>query len=220
MEGVSWFLLLLWITVLVSVAVMLLQCLNCWNQGAQAASIRQSHLSDEYILSNEFSIIHPLHPYSQQNSFHSGHHLSPLSCPSDSILVTRPFASSDTESIPSYENPTQEPQYLNSEQNPPDSDGEEPGYIIVIPNCEAPTPSNQNRDSMPTSSDVQHEYVNLEEENKEEEEEEEDDDEHNYLNVEPQHCRKPETSESESDSESGSDDYVNERPLSDSQLKA
>ncbi|XP_056258357.1 linker for activation of T-cells family member 1-like isoform X1 [Seriola aureovittata] len=251
----SWFLLVLSVAILVSMVLLVVVCLDCWNKGP-LVSIRQTNASEEYMQSTEFRVIHPLHPGSDLNSIRSGPHLlSPprvLSSSTDSGTQRRhqSFTQTETESNPSYENPVEGPEYANPDPNCHDSDVEEPGYIIVIPDGEALAPSSISRASTP-SSDVRHEYVNLEEEKEkeEEEEQEEEEDDLDYQNVDPKNslthsltaalCRSRPTSReegpnlndatsessalSETDDDDDDDDegnYVNQPPLIHSQLRA
>ncbi|XP_040013554.1 uncharacterized protein LOC120806409 isoform X2 [Xiphias gladius] len=161
----SWFFLVLSAAVFVSIVLLAVVCLDCWNKGA-LVSIRQTNASEEYMQSTEFRVIHPLQPAGDLNSIRSAPHLlSPH-------RVVSPSADPGTQRRHRSFTPTETgPEYVNPDPNLPDSDIEDPGYITVIPDVEAPTPSSESRASTP-SSDVRHDYVNLEEER-------------DYLNVDP-----------------------------------
>ncbi|XP_040918226.1 linker for activation of T-cells family member 1-like isoform X2 [Toxotes jaculatrix] len=205
----SSFLLVLAATVFVSLVLLAAVCLDCWNKGA-LVSIRQTTNSDEYMQSTAFRVILPQQSANDLNSMRSPSHL--LSPPRLSSSVDpgtqrrhRSFTPTETGSNPSYENPPDGPEYVNPDPNLPDSDVEDPGYITVIPDGEALAPSNQSRASTP-SSDVQHDYVNL------------DDEERDYLNVDPQRSAKatPESSAQSNTDDDDDDDYegnyVNQPP--------
>ncbi|XP_010790495.1 linker for activation of T-cells family member 1 isoform X1 [Notothenia coriiceps] len=152
--SVSWFVWVLSAAVLVSVVLLALVCLHCRNRGP-LVSIRQANVSEEYMPSTEFRVIHPF--AAQQNSdVNSIHLLSPFLPLSDpgTQRRQRSYTPTETESNPSYENPTDGPDYINTE-----SDAEDPGYIIVLPEGETPV-TNQSRASTP-SSDVLHDYENV-----------------------------------------------------------
>ncbi|XP_062264274.1 protein timeless-like isoform X4 [Platichthys flesus] len=219
-----WFLVVLSAALSVSLVVLTLACVNCWRR-RPLVSIRQTHASEDYTPSTEFRVrvIHPMQPSSDLNSIRSAPHLlSPprvLSSSDGTQRSHRSFTPTETDSNPSYENPADGPDYVNPDPNLPDSDVEDPGYIIVIPGCEALASSNQSRASSP-SSDVRHDYVNLgEEEAEEEEEEEEEPEEPDYLNVDLQLSQKAAAESSgHSDSDSDSDEdvegnYVNQPPM-------
>ncbi|XP_069381628.1 uncharacterized protein [Paralichthys olivaceus] len=227
----SWPLVVLSAAVSVSVVVVTLVCVNCWRR-RPLVSIRQTHASEDYMPSTEFRVIHPLQPPIDLNSIRSAPFLlSPprvLSSSDGTQRSHRSFTATDTESNPSYENPTEGAEYVNPDAHLPDSDVEDPGYIIVIPDRE---PSiNQSRASTP-SSDVRNDYVNLgdeeqekqeeqaEEEHEEQEEEEEEQEEQDYMNV---HSKKTSAhSDTDTDDETDDDDYddyegnyVNQPPVS------
>ncbi|XP_040013562.1 uncharacterized protein LOC120806409 isoform X3 [Xiphias gladius] len=159
--------------------------------------------------STEFRVIHPLQPAGDLNSIRSAPHLlSPH-------RVVSPSADPGTQRRHRSFTPTETgPEYVNPDPNLPDSDIEDPGYITVIPDVEAPTPSSESRASTP-SSDVRHDYVNLEEER-------------DYLNVDPllSQKSKPELlPQSDTDDDDDDDDdyegnYVNQPPMIHSQLRA
>ncbi|XP_053298953.1 uncharacterized protein LOC128458218 isoform X2 [Pleuronectes platessa] len=214
----SWFLVVLSAALSVSFVVLALACVNCWRR-RPLVSIRQTHASEDYTPSTEFRVrvIHPMQPSSDLNSIRSAPHLlSPprvLSSADGTQRSHRSFTPTETDSNPSYENPADGPDYVNPDPDLPDSDVEDPGYIIVIPGCEALASSNQSRASSP-SSDVRHDYVNLGEEEEEEEESEYQD----YLNVDPQLSQKA-AAESSGHSDTDSDEdvegnYVNQPPVS------
>ncbi|XP_060946413.1 uncharacterized protein LOC133023406 [Limanda limanda] len=213
-----WFLVVLSAALSVSVVVLTLACVNCWRR-RPLVSIRQTHASEDYTPSTEFHVRvnHPMQPSSDLSSIRSAPHL--LSPPrvlssSDGTQRHRSFTPTDTGSNPSYENPEDGPDYVNPDPNLPDSDVEDPGYIIVIPGCDALASSNQSRASTP-SSDVRHDYVNLGEEEQEQEEEPDQD----YLNVDPQLSQKAAAESSglsNSDTDTDTDDegnYVNQPPM-------
>ncbi|XP_071321512.1 linker for activation of T-cells family member 1 isoform X2 [Trachinotus anak] len=212
----SWFLLVLSAAILISMVLLVVVCVDCWNKGP-LVSISQTNASEEYIQSTEFRVIHPLHPAGDLNSIRSAPHLlSPHSSSADPRTQRRhrSFTPTETESNPSYENPAEGPDYANPDPNLHDSDVEDPGYIIVIPDGDALAPSNPSRASTP-SSDVRNEYVNLQDQKEEEESEEEPEDERDYLNVDP---KNPQNATSESSIQTDTDDddegnYVNQPPL-------
>ncbi|XP_033501487.1 uncharacterized protein LOC117268862 isoform X2 [Epinephelus lanceolatus] len=198
----SWLIWFLVSAIFVSMVLLAVVCLNCRNKGP-LVSIRQVNASEEYMPSTEFRIIHPFaaQPSTDLNSIHlSSNLLSPFSPLADPGTQRRhrSFTPTETESNPSYENPADGPDYINTE-----SDAEDPGYIIVLPEGETPL-TNQSRASTP-SSDVQHDYVNVLESKEE----------RDYLNVEPLHFQRstPDLStQSDSDDDEESDDeenYVN-----------
>ncbi|XP_035035654.1 uncharacterized protein LOC118122864 isoform X2 [Hippoglossus stenolepis] len=218
----SWFLVVLSAALSVCFVVLTLACVNCWRR-RPLVSIRQTHASEDYMPSTEFRVrvIHPMQPSSDLNSIRSAPHLlSPPRVLSSSDGTQRSHRSFNTEtgSNPSYENPEDGPDYVNPDPNLPDSDVEDPGYIIVIPGGEALASSNQSRASTP-SSDVRHDYVNLgEEQEQDEEQEEEPEEEQDYLNVDPQLSQKA-AAESSVHSDTDTDDdvegnYVNQPPVS------
>ncbi|KAI3359821.1 hypothetical protein L3Q82_013827, partial [Scortum barcoo] len=104
----------------------------------------------------------------------------------------RSVTPTETESNPSYENP--------AGSDYPESDADEPGYIIVLPDGEAP-PTNPSRASTP-SSDVLHDYENVPDKKED----------RDYLNVELLHFQRstPDLSaQSDSDDDDDEDDDAN-----------
>ncbi|KAK5855752.1 hypothetical protein PBY51_007396 [Eleginops maclovinus] len=171
-HGSLWFVWVLPAAILVSVVLLTLVCLHCRNKGP-LMSIRQANASEEYIPSTEFRVIHPSQQNSDVNPFHlPSNMLSPFSTLSDpgTQRRQRSCTPADTESNPSYENPIDGPDYINTE-----SDAEDPGYIIVLPEGDTPV-TNQSRASTP-SSDVLHDYENVPTKKED----------RDYLNVEPLH---------------------------------
>lgn len=201
----AWPLLLLGVSVLVSLVLLSIVCLNCRNK-RPLASIAQSNASEDYIPPTRFRRISPVQT-TELNSVHpSSHLLSPISPLADAGSQRRQlsYTPTETESNPSYENPADEPNYINTE-----SDADDPGYIVVLPEGETP-PTNQSQASTP-SSDVQHLYENVP---KAEDAESEDRD---YLNVEPINFHRSTTDLSTQSDSSSSDDegnYVNQPPMS------
>ncbi|GAA6235499.1 WASH complex subunit CCDC53 homolog isoform X1 [Lates japonicus] len=222
----SWLLVALSATVVISIVLLAVVCLDCWKKGPESV-IRERNASDEYIPSNQFRVIHPSQPTSELNSSRSAPHLlSPSRIMSSSDPGTqrrqRSFTPTETESNPSYENPPEDPPYVNPDPNHPDSDVEDPGYIIVIPDGEAVPTATPSRASSP-SSDGQHDYENIQKEMEPEEkqntEDEDQDDEQDYLNV-PMNSQTVTTgssAQSDTDDTDNDDDYeasyVNQPPM-------
>ncbi|XP_035510656.1 nucleolin-like [Morone saxatilis] len=184
-------LLVLAAAVFVSMVLLAVVCLHCRNKGP-LVSIRQGNSTEEYMPSNQFRVIHPSQPNLDLNLSHSSSHLlspfSPLVVPGTQRRHTS-FTPTENESIPSYENPG-DGHYINAESDP-----EDPGYIIVLPEGET---QNQSRASTP-SSDVLHDYENVPEKKEDRE----------YLNVDPLglSISTPELSaQSDSDDEDDDDD--------------
>ncbi|XP_029364492.1 linker for activation of T-cells family member 1-like [Echeneis naucrates] len=177
----SWFLLVLSAAILVSLVLLVLVCVDCWNKGPMV-SIRETNVSEEYMHSTEFRVVHPSHPPVDRHLLRSPPNLLPPQRVPSSVADPgaqwrhRSFTPTETDSNPSYENPVEGPPYENPDCR--DSDIEDPGYIIVIPDGPAIPPSHPSRASTP-SSDLPNEYVNLQEQNQEADEERE------YLNVDP-----------------------------------
>ncbi|XP_034567569.1 uncharacterized protein LOC117832513 [Notolabrus celidotus] len=198
--GSSWLVLIMVAAIFISMVLLAVVCLDCRMKGPPV-SISQAAASDEYMPSTNFRVIHPSQP--------SIGHIPPSNwlSPSSSLVGTQgrqpSFTATETESNPSYENPADGPDYIN------ESDQDDPGYIIVLPDGETPL-TNQSRASTP-SSDVQHDYENIQKSPK---------DDRDYLNVEPPHPQRS-TSDlsvlsSSSSSSSSSDDegnYVNQPPM-------
>ncbi|XP_041813843.1 uncharacterized protein LOC121621438 isoform X1 [Chelmon rostratus] len=216
--AVSWLLLVMAGAVFVSMVLLAVVCLHCRNKGP-LVYIRQANPSEE---STEFRVIHPSQPTIDRNSIHpSSNQLSPFSLSADPGTQRRhrSFTPTETDSNPSYENPADGPDYVNSE-----SDAEDPGYIIVLPEGETPL-TNQSRASTP-SSDVLHDYENVPEKkdaapanpasvfnspNLQSAEEEEEED-REYLNVDPLHFQRSSSelsAQSDSDSDDDEGNYVN-----------
>ncbi|XP_073350527.1 uncharacterized protein [Pagrus major] len=206
--AVTWLLIVMAAAIFVSMVLLAVVCLRCRNDGP-LVSIRQT--SEE---STGFIVIHPAQPTINRNSIHpSSNLLSPFSASVDAGTQRKHRSfTTDTESNPSYENPADGPDYIN------ESDGDESGYIVVLPEGEAPL-TNQSRASTP-SSDILHDYENVP---KKEDaapanklsvspsptrlSEDGEDEDREYLNVEPLHFQKP-SSESDSDSDDEAN-YVN-----------
>ncbi|XP_041813846.1 uncharacterized protein LOC121621438 isoform X2 [Chelmon rostratus] len=192
--AVSWLLLVMAGAVFVSMVLLAVVCLHCRNKGP-LVYIRQANPSEE---STEFRVIHPSQPTIDRNSIHpSSNQLSPFSLSADPGTQRRhrSFTPTETDSNPSYENPADGPDYVNSE-----SDAEDPGYIIVLPEGETPL-TNQSRASTP-SSDVLHDYENVPEKKEDRE----------YLNVDPLHFQRSSSelsAQSDSDSDDDEGNYVN-----------
>ncbi|KAM8723974.1 linker for activation of T-cells family member 1 [Acanthopagrus schlegelii] len=208
--AVTWLLIVMAVAIFVSMVLLAVVCVRCRNDGP-LVSIRQA--SEE---STEFRVIHPAQPTIGRNSVHpSSNLLSPFS-PSVDLGTQRKHRSftTETESNPSYENPTDGPDYIN------ESDGDESGYIVVLPEGEA-RPTDQSRPSTP-SSDNLHDYENIPTKegatltNKSSGSpsptrlsEDGEDDDREYLNVEPLHFPKlsPDTDTDTEDDDEGN--YVN-----------
>ncbi|XP_029015420.1 uncharacterized protein LOC114860760 [Betta splendens] len=214
----SWFLLVVSAALLVSMVLLVIMCLDCRRKGP-LVSIRETDPSDEYI--NPPPITHPfgVQLTTDLRSIRSPSSLlSPLSsADAGSHWLHRSVTPTETESNPSYENPVQD--------GPVDSDVEDPGYIIVLPNEDVSPSNNQSRASTPSLD--QHDYENVPEQKVPCPDSEEDRD---YLNVVPLHfqnsaqsfktLQKDEESLSQSntdDEDDESDDdggnYVNELPI-------
>ncbi|XP_029944746.1 uncharacterized protein LOC115386534 [Salarias fasciatus] len=203
MMDASWLPLLLSAAVLMAAVVLLAVCVDCRNNGP-LASIPQTHASEDYIRSTDFRIIHPSRTNTDLNSLGSPSNLlSPLPNSVGGSQRQPSFTATETESNPSYENPG--PECL-------DSDAEDPGYIIVLPDGEAP-PS-LSRASTPNSgtSDAEPNYVNIACLPPE--------DSQDYVNVEPSSVSQamPESSAQTDDDDDDSDDddegnYVNQPPV-------
>ncbi|CAJ1076469.1 uncharacterized protein LOC120573839 isoform X1 [Xyrichtys novacula] len=138
------------------------------------------------------------------NSIHPTlNQLSPFPPQTDSGSQRRKtsFTPTETESNPSYENQADVSDYINA-----DSDQEDHGYIVVLPDG----PTNPSRASTP-SSDVQHDYENFPKTGED----------RDYLNVEPLNFERstPDLSAKSCSSSSSSDDeedegnYVNQPPM-------
>ncbi|XP_035852453.1 uncharacterized protein LOC116060861 isoform X2 [Sander lucioperca] len=180
----SWLIWVMVVAIFVSMVLLAVVCLRCRNKGP-LVSIRQT--SEDYIPSTQFRVIHP----SQTNTDLSSNLLSPFSS-SAHLGTQRRFPSvtpTETESNPSYENPPDGPDYINAE-----SDADDPGYIIVLPEGETPL-TNQSRASTP-SSDVLHDYENVPEKSED----------RDYLNVEPLHFQPGSTPDLSARSDSDDDD--------------
>ncbi|XP_074553355.1 uncharacterized protein LOC141809969 [Halichoeres trimaculatus] len=205
--GSSWLVLVMVAAIFISMVLLAIVCLDCRIKHPPA-SISQAATSD-YDMSS-FRVIHSFQPsiVTPHSSTLSPHSVNPgRRQPS--------FIATETESNPSYENPVEGPDYINTE-----SDQEEAGYIIVLPDGEAPV-NNQSRASTP-SSDVQNDYVNFPKSPKGEEGLECED--RDYLNVElpdfqrstPDLSAQSRSSRSSSSSSSSSDsegNYVNQPPM-------
>ncbi|XP_075937095.1 uncharacterized protein LOC142937874 [Anarhichas minor] len=209
--AVSWLIWVMAAAVFVSMVLLAVVCLKCRNKGP-LVSIRQANASEDYMPSTQFRVIHPSQPNTGLNSVHlSSNLLSPYlpSADAGAQRRQRSFTPTETESNPSYENPADGSDYINTE-----SDAEDPGYIIVIPEGDTPQ-TNQSRASTP-SSDVLHDYENVPEKKEDKD----------YLNVEPLHFQRStldlsaqsdteeEDDDDEDDSDSDDDDddegnYVN-----------
>nr|XP_046271658.1 uncharacterized protein LOC124073459 isoform X2 [Scatophagus argus] len=185
-----WFLVLMVVAVFVCMAVLAVACLQCRNKGP-LVSIRQANTSEE---SSEFRVIHPTQSTIERNPIHPQTGLlSPYPPSADPLTQRRhpSFTPTETESNPSYENPPDGSNYVSG-----DSDAEDAGYIIVLPEGEAPL-TNHSRASTP-SSDVRHDYENVPEKKEDRE----------YLNVDPMKTS-PSQTDSESESEDDEGNYVN-----------
>ncbi|XP_059204485.1 linker for activation of T-cells family member 1-like [Centropristis striata] len=194
--AVSWLIWVLAAAIFVSTVLLAVVCLQCRSRGP-LVSIRQGNSSEDYMPSDHFRVIHPSMP----NSIHlPSNLLSPFSPSTDPGTQHRhrSVTPTETESNPSYENPTEGPDYIN------ESDAEDPGYIIVLPDGETPQ-NNQSRASTP-SSDVRNDYENVP--NKKSSSED-------YLNVNPLQHQTGSTPDLSAQSNSDSDDdddegnYVN-----------
>ncbi|XP_030264030.1 uncharacterized protein LOC115575819 [Sparus aurata] len=205
--AITWLVVVMAVAVFVSMVLLAVVCVRCRTDGP-LVSIRQA--TEE---STEFRVIHPAQPTIGRNSVHpSSNLLSPYS-PSVDLGTQRKHRSftTETESNPSYENPADGPDYIN------ESDGDESGYIVVLPEGDAPP--DQSRPSTP-SSDNLHDYENIP--TKEDAastnkssvspsptrlSEDGDDDDREYLNVEPLHSQNPSTDSDTEDDDEGN--YVN-----------
>nr|XP_020468869.1 uncharacterized protein LOC109967555 isoform X2 [Monopterus albus] len=151
---VSWFILMVLAAIFVSTILLAVVCLDCRNKSV-LVYVSQTHASEEYIPSSEFSVIRPSQTATDQNSFTASSnnlsHLSPLAVPGTQRRP-RSVTPIETGSIPSYEN--------QAGPQPADSDAEDAGYILVLPDDEAPPTTNQSRASTPSSD--RNDYVNLE----------------------------------------------------------
>ncbi|CAK6979872.1 uncharacterized protein LOC122967626 isoform X3 [Scomber scombrus] len=208
----SWVLLVLAVAVFVSMVVLAIVCLDCRNSGPQV-SIRQA--SEIYMPSTDFRVIHSAQQTTDVSSIHSPSTLlSPFPHSSDpgTQRRQRSVTPTETESIPSYENSPDVPNYVNP------GSYTDPDYILVLADGEAP-PNNPSRAST-HSSDTQHDYENVQGElahmslkDDDDDDEDEDDGTGDYLNVDALHTETPgESSQSESDDEDGGN-YVNQPPL-------
>ncbi|KAF6737316.1 hypothetical protein FQA47_016082 [Oryzias melastigma] len=156
---VSWFLLLVSAAVLAAIFLLLVVCVDCSNQDPMA-HIRQGSASEEDVSNSGFVIIHPRStlPFLGGNPAHpSSVMLSPY--PNADEVGLRPTTPTETESNPSYENSGTPP-------GRPESDPEETGYIIVLPENDpeksrASMPCSDGQNSSSSSSDNLHEYVNV-----------------------------------------------------------
>ncbi|XP_032367760.1 linker for activation of T-cells family member 1 [Etheostoma spectabile] len=178
----SWLIWVLAGAILVSMVLLGVLCLHCRTNGP-LVSIRQMDASEDYMPSTGFIVLHP----SQTNT----NFLSPCSPSAHPGSQSRvpSIAPTETESNPSYENPADDPEYINAE-----SDAEDPGYIIVLPDGETPL-TNQSRASTP-SSGVLHDYENVPEKRED----------RDYLNVDPLHFQPGSTLDLSAQSNSSSDD--------------
>ncbi|XP_041633990.1 uncharacterized protein LOC121503586 [Cheilinus undulatus] len=190
----SWLALVVMAAIFISMVLLAVVCLDCRIKGPPA-SISQVNASDEYIPSLNFRVIHPSQPSLELNPIHlQPGLLSPFPPATDPGSQRRhpSFTRTETESNPSYENPGDGSEYVNTE-----SDQEDTGYIIVLPE------GDHSRASTP-SSDVRHDYENCPDKKEERE----------YLNVEPVPFQRSITNLSVlSSSSSSSDDegnYVNQ----------
>ncbi|XP_069580879.1 uncharacterized protein [Brachyistius frenatus] len=206
--AVSWILLLMSAAVFVAIILLAVVCLDCRNKGP-LVSIRQA--SEEYTPSSQFRVIHPF-AAQQTNDLNPVHSSSiplspfPNSADPGTQRRLRPYMPTETESNPSYENPG--PESL-------ESDTDDPKYIDVLPEGEAP-PTNQSRASTP-SSDVRHDYENIES-SSESSSEKSSENTSDYLNVQTIICKSatPEVSSqsvSNSSDSDGEGNYVNQPPL-------
>ncbi|KAK9534485.1 hypothetical protein VZT92_006927 [Zoarces viviparus] len=202
--AVPWLLWVMPAAVFVSMILLAVVCLKCRNNGP-LVSIRQANASEDYMPSTQFRVIHPSQPNTGLNSVHlSTNLLSPYLPSADpgAQRRQRSFTPTETESNPSYENAADGSDYINTE-----SDAEDPGYIMVIPEGDTPQ-TNQSRASTP-SSDVLHDYENVPEKKEDKD----------YLNVEPMEPMERSTldlsaqSDTEDDEDDSDDDdegnYVN-----------
>nr|XP_046271656.1 uncharacterized protein LOC124073459 isoform X1 [Scatophagus argus] len=203
-----WFLVLMVVAVFVCMAVLAVACLQCRNKGP-LVSIRQANTSEE---SSEFRVIHPTQSTIERNPIHPQTGLlSPYPPSADPLTQRRhpSFTPTETESNPSYENPPDGSNYVSG-----DSDAEDAGYIIVLPEGEAPL-TNHSRASTP-SSDVRHDYENVPEKKDPPSvrhsptrlSAEGDEEDREYLNVDPMKTS-PSQTDSESESEDDEGNYVN-----------
>ncbi|XP_023812994.1 A-agglutinin anchorage subunit isoform X2 [Oryzias latipes] len=216
---VSWLVLLVSAAVFAAIFLLLVTCVDCTNQGplgerkprlpaATCAHIIQRTPSEEDVPPSGFIVIHPRTgstlPAVDVNPAHpSSIALSPY--PSSAHPgYRRPTTPTETESNPSYENSG-----MPSAQR--ESDGEDTGYITVLPENDpgksrASTPSSDPDCSSSSSTDDLHEYVNVESQGSS-----------NYLNV-PSPSNARSTPEPSCPSVSDDDDdnnYVNQLPIND-----
>ncbi|KAM9843819.1 uncharacterized protein ACBR49_012950 isoform 1-T3 [Aulostomus maculatus] len=153
---VSWLHLVLVLSVLVSIVLLALNCLDCRNNGP-LVSISQVNSTGEYMPSDNFGLIHQLQVTTDLNAVHPPADLPspfPVSTDPAAHRRQRSFTPTETDSNPSYENPP-ESTSLGYRQSYNED------YLIVLPGREEP-PDNQSRASSP-SSDVPH-YVNIDNE--------------------------------------------------------
>ncbi|XP_077940403.1 uncharacterized protein LOC144384574 [Gasterosteus aculeatus] len=172
-SGLFWVLVA---AVVVSTVVLAVVCLRC-RRGPQVC-ISPANISEDYLPSPQFRVIHPSQTNPDLNfAHHPSNQLSPHfpSADPQNHRRHRSFTPTETESNPSYENPADGPDYINAE-----SDAEDPGYIMVLP--EEPTAGTTNSRASTPSSDVQHDYENVPEK-KLEEDDDDDSEEENYVNV-------------------------------------
>ncbi|RVE70080.1 hypothetical protein OJAV_G00083930 [Oryzias javanicus] len=158
---VSWLLLLVSVAVLAAIFLLLVVCVDCSNQGPMA-HISQRAPSEDDMSNPRFIVIHPgsTLPVLDGNAAHT------LSVPVSPYPTAaepgswRPTTPTETESNPSYENSGTPPAR-------PESDGNETGYILVLPesdpekSCASMANSDEQDSSSSSSSDNLHEYVNV-----------------------------------------------------------
>ncbi|KAM8844660.1 uncharacterized protein AB9W97_000141 isoform 3-T3 [Spinachia spinachia] len=185
-SGLFWVLV---VAVVVSTVVLAVVCLRC-RRSPQGETPSQWLMNQSYFLklkslvsSRQFASAKPqpqrttcpqTNPDLNSEPLPS-HLLSPYFPSSDLQNHRREqsLTATETESNPSYENPPDGADYINAE-----SDADEPGYIMVLPE-EHIVGTNDSRGSTP-SSDIQHDYENVPEKKFEDDD---DDDEGNYVNL-------------------------------------
>ncbi|KAF3699698.1 hypothetical protein EXN66_Car015385 [Channa argus] len=182
----------------ISIVLLAVVCLDCRRKGP-LAYIRETNPSDEYINPPTLTVMHPfaVQPTTDLRSIRSPSNLlSPVSPSTDSGVHWRHRSATptETESNPSYENPVQD--------GPIDSDVEDPGYIVVLPDDAASPSVNQSRASTPSLD--QHDYENFPEQAAKED--------RDYQNVELQHFQNTDDDDDDDDSDDEAN-YVNQPPM-------
>ncbi|XP_029914659.1 uncharacterized protein LOC115364299 isoform X2 [Myripristis murdjan] len=201
-SGVVW--VLVAAAVVVASILLAILCLDCGKRGP-LVSIRQGHASEEYIPSPGFRIVPPYQSHS--NTINPPSTLSPFL---DSASQRHhSFTLTENESNPSYENPADGPNYENAE-----SDGEEAGYIKVLPDPPVVEIRQSNQSLASTHSSVEPPYVNVDPNSSTDRDRDSEPDDRDYENVEPAN---PEAEEADSDDDDYEANYVNQPAMIDNQ---